>query len=326
MMDELLDQFLIEGGELVQQASDDLLLLEKQPGDPALLDSCFRAVHTLKGSAGLFDYGPLERLLHAAEDFLGELRSGRLLTDRSVVDLLLVVVAQVERWLSDIGAVQVLPDDAAATAAQLSETLRARLSAESPTRSPTRRLRRMRAGPRPCSPRRLFGELPAHAPLVAVRYVPDPDCYFRGDDPLALVRSIPGLLALSVDLRSSPRPTTRNHSTAIWFSRSSRRLPWAGQDHLPVRRRPSRDPAGHAPDRSADGSTRYAGIGASRPHCPRCRPSTCSPTPSTTSSWRRHSLPNSRSWPGRLLIAPSQRRSAADRPWSTGWSPASTVR
>ncbi len=67
-MDELLEQFLIEGRELVQVAGDDLLALERDPGDAARIDSAFRAVHTLKGSAGLFAFAPMTRTLHAAED------------------------------------------------------------------------------------------------------------------------------------------------------------------------------------------------------------------------------------------------------------------
>ena len=56
-MDELLAQFLIEAPELSAQASEDLLALEQTPDDAMRLDSAFRAVHTLKGSVGLFDFG-----------------------------------------------------------------------------------------------------------------------------------------------------------------------------------------------------------------------------------------------------------------------------
>jgi len=67
-MDDLLEQFLIEGRELVEQASNDLVALEHDPSDAARLDSVFRAVHTLKGSVGLFDFAPMGVALHAAED------------------------------------------------------------------------------------------------------------------------------------------------------------------------------------------------------------------------------------------------------------------
>ena len=103
-MDELLEQFLIEGPELVQQAGDALLALERRPEDAALVDSAFRAVHTLKGSAGLFDFPPMGLLLHAAEDLLGAIRAGRRAVDRDTVDELLGVIGQTDRWLTAIGS------------------------------------------------------------------------------------------------------------------------------------------------------------------------------------------------------------------------------
>ena len=66
-MEDLSDQFLVEGRELVQVASDDLAALAGQPDSPDLIDAVFRAVHTLKGSTGLFDLRPFGDMLHAAE-------------------------------------------------------------------------------------------------------------------------------------------------------------------------------------------------------------------------------------------------------------------
>src|SRR5690242_11256084 len=74
----LLPHFLAEARELVQQASDDLLAIERDPEDAERIDRVFRAFHTLKGSASLFAFGPLTATLHAAEDLLSALREGRL--------------------------------------------------------------------------------------------------------------------------------------------------------------------------------------------------------------------------------------------------------
>ena len=70
-MDDLLAQFVIEAAELTQQAAEDLLALDREPGNRARLDSAFRAIHTLKGSVGLFDLAPMQGALHSAEDVLG---------------------------------------------------------------------------------------------------------------------------------------------------------------------------------------------------------------------------------------------------------------
>ena len=69
-MNALLAQFIPEARELIERAGGGILAFEHQPGDPALLNEVFRAVHTLKGSSGLFDVRPLTRLVHAAEDLL----------------------------------------------------------------------------------------------------------------------------------------------------------------------------------------------------------------------------------------------------------------
>jgi two-component system chemotaxis sensor kinase CheA len=70
------EQFLIEGRELVEQAVNDLLALETHPGEAAHLDGVFRAVHTLKGAAGIVDFAAMARGLHAAEDALAAARAG----------------------------------------------------------------------------------------------------------------------------------------------------------------------------------------------------------------------------------------------------------
>lgn len=123
MMDDLLEQFLIEGRELVAQASDDLIALERSPSDWARLDSLFRAVHTLKGSVALFDFAPMGAVLHAAEDLLAELRSHKSEADRSVIDALLACIDANERWIEDIARSGRLPAGAEQEGRSLTQTL-----------------------------------------------------------------------------------------------------------------------------------------------------------------------------------------------------------
>ena len=56
MSTPLLERFVGEARELLQGAATALLILEKNPGDEAGINEVFRSVHTLKGSAGLFDF------------------------------------------------------------------------------------------------------------------------------------------------------------------------------------------------------------------------------------------------------------------------------
>ena len=174
-MEELLAQFLIEGPELVQQGSDALFALERNPEDRPSLDDAFRALHTLKGSAGLFDMPPLENALHAAEDVLGIAREGRRGLSQAMLNALLATLTQTERWLAALQETEQLPADAVQTSASLVRAL------ADPTGGQTRR----------------------EAGLTAIRYRPDPKCYFRGDDPIQLMRGVPKLIELKLGLREA---------------------------------------------------------------------------------------------------------------------------
>lgn len=74
-MQELVRVFLEESKEILQQLESDLLELEKNPENPELLNSIFRAAHTLKGSAGLVGLDSINKLAHRMEDVLDRVRS-----------------------------------------------------------------------------------------------------------------------------------------------------------------------------------------------------------------------------------------------------------
>ena len=124
-MSDLLTDFIAEARELVQQAGEDLLRLERDPADVARLHGAFLAVHTLKGSVALFDLAPMGRVLHAAEDLLEALRAGKRATDRPAIDALLTCIAASEDWIDDIARDGSLPPAAAERAAALEASLRA---------------------------------------------------------------------------------------------------------------------------------------------------------------------------------------------------------
>ncbi|MEI9982969.1 MAG: Hpt domain-containing protein [Aliidongia sp.] len=65
--------------------------------DPARLDSldsAFRAIHTLKGSTGLFEVKPLGTALTAAEDLLGAMRARVVVPDAELADAVLRCIDQ----------------------------------------------------------------------------------------------------------------------------------------------------------------------------------------------------------------------------------------
>jgi two-component system chemotaxis sensor kinase CheA len=135
-MDELLEQFVVESRELADEATARLLELEQAPQDAALLDAAFRALHTLKGGAGIVEFAAMERAMHAAEDLLGAARSGHRRLDAHDVGACLACLDQVLQWMDEIEAGRQLPGEAAgARANQLIDRL-AELSAGGIATSP----------------------------------------------------------------------------------------------------------------------------------------------------------------------------------------------
>ena len=96
-MNPLLARFISEAQELIQQSAAGILKLEKDPENEAGVNEVFRAIHTLKGSSGLFDAQPLTNLVHAGEDVLSAVRSGALRLSPDITDHILDMLDQVWR-------------------------------------------------------------------------------------------------------------------------------------------------------------------------------------------------------------------------------------
>ena len=197
-MDELLQQFVIEAAELTQQAADDLLGLDRDPGNLRLLESAFRALHTLKGSVGLFGLAPMHTALHAAEDVLGTVREEAGELDPARIDPLLAIIEWTDRCVEQLARSGDLPAEAITESAALVLALGAgdKIKAIAPPVPAT--IASVAAWATS-----LFD---AHADLhdrdlVAIRYQPHPECFFSGDDPLALMDTVPDMLAARISTR-----------------------------------------------------------------------------------------------------------------------------
>ncbi len=87
--DQILDEFLIEAGEIFDQLDLNFVQLEKTPDDKKLVGNIFRAMHTLKGGSGFFSFRRLEKVAHAGESLLSQIRDGARILDSSTADVLL---------------------------------------------------------------------------------------------------------------------------------------------------------------------------------------------------------------------------------------------
>ena len=206
-MNPLLAQFLAEAADLLAQVDEGLLQLERDPGDPELVNEIFRAAHTFKGSSGLFDFPELTRLTHAAEDLLDAVRGGRLALDSGMTDDLLAAFDMIRGWLAHVTTHERLPAGAANDTAVLIVRLRAPLGGEKaaavPLAASVPALIDVAPGWLAELDEGWLAETAAWLETTSVtirfaRYVPDSDCFFRAEDPLHLVRQVPALERLSV--------------------------------------------------------------------------------------------------------------------------------
>ncbi|MEU4687988.1 chemotaxis protein CheA [Actinoplanes sp. NPDC023714] len=207
-MNPLLAQFLAESNDLLASVDEGLLQLERDPGDPELVNEVFRAAHTFKGSSGLFDFPELTRLTHAAEDLLDAVRGGRLGLDSGMTDDLLAAFDLIRGWLAHVTTHERLPSSAGNDAAGLITKLRAPLGGEPVAHTQAT----VAAGVTviDAAPEWMawfdaewLTETAAWLETTAstmrfVRYTPDSDCFFRAEDPIHLIRQVPGLDKLGV--------------------------------------------------------------------------------------------------------------------------------
>lgn len=94
-MEDLLQDFLVEAGDLLSGVDNKLVDLEKAPGDRGLLNDIFRGFHTIKGGAGFLSAGELVTLCHLTENLFDKLRNGELAIAPEIMDVILDATASV---------------------------------------------------------------------------------------------------------------------------------------------------------------------------------------------------------------------------------------
>jgi len=88
-MQEILEDFLIEAFELIEQLDQDLVELENNPEDLELLNSIFRVAHTIKGSSSFLNLDVLTELTHHMEDVLNKARKSEIVLTPQIMDIVL---------------------------------------------------------------------------------------------------------------------------------------------------------------------------------------------------------------------------------------------
>jgi len=87
--EEILQDFLVEAADLVEQLNEQLADLENSPTDSDLLNAVFRGFHTIKGGAGFLAITPLIEVCHRAENVFDKIRNGDVDYDASAAEVIL---------------------------------------------------------------------------------------------------------------------------------------------------------------------------------------------------------------------------------------------
>nr|HRM69710.1 Hpt domain-containing protein [Thauera phenylacetica] len=102
-MEDLLQDFLVEAGDLLSDVDNKLVELEHSPDDPGLLNDIFRGFHTIKGGAGFLGAAELVTLCHLTESLFDRLRKHELEVTPERMDVILSATGAVRDMFVDLG-------------------------------------------------------------------------------------------------------------------------------------------------------------------------------------------------------------------------------
>jgi len=110
--DEILQDFIVESGEILELLSEQLVDLEQNPDDKDLLNAIFRGFHTVKGGAGFLQLDALVQCCHIAENVFDILRNGKRSVDSELMDVVLRALDCVNEMFDDVkGGAPATPAD-----------------------------------------------------------------------------------------------------------------------------------------------------------------------------------------------------------------------
>ena len=122
-MPKIAELFLIEVEELLSDLEDGLLAIEERGEDRELINTIFRAAHTIKGSAGLSGFEEIVAFTHVMENVLERVRTGSLEIDKALVSTLLASVDVVKAM------VELIADDKPISGGEQHDSVKKRLEA-----------------------------------------------------------------------------------------------------------------------------------------------------------------------------------------------------
>ncbi|MCK7458075.1 chemotaxis protein CheA [Idiomarina aminovorans] len=134
MDEDILQDFLIEAGEILEQLSEQLVELENDPNNKDLLNAIFRGFHTVKGGAGFLSLGALVDTCHGAENVFDTLRNGQRTVTSDLMDVILQALDTINVQFTQVRA----KEDPEAASPELLELLHKLSQPESEDEEPVK--------------------------------------------------------------------------------------------------------------------------------------------------------------------------------------------
>ncbi|WP_347330231.1 chemotaxis protein CheA [Marinimicrobium locisalis] len=100
--EEILQDFLVEAGEILEKLSEQLVELEQRPEDTDLLNAIFRGFHTVKGGAGFLQLDPMVECCHLTENLFDVLRNGQRQVSSELMDVVLESLDTINQQYAEI--------------------------------------------------------------------------------------------------------------------------------------------------------------------------------------------------------------------------------
>lgn len=129
-MDDIVNDFLTEASESLEQLDQKFMDLEKQPNDPSLLNDIFRSIHTIKGAAGFLGFQQMVDVTHCTEDVLNKLRKAEMHVTPGIMDAILQSIDLIKLLLNNIKEKNGREEDLKPTVALLHDILEGRFKDE----------------------------------------------------------------------------------------------------------------------------------------------------------------------------------------------------
>ena len=227
MLEQFLEPFLVEARDFLQSIGEKLMALEDDPTNADIINELFRYVHTLKGNSGIFEFPEMTRVLHAGEDLMDAVRQGKVGYSRALADQLLEAMDYVSVLFDELEQTHDISGAHAETSARLTQALRELIAAPAASVSTpvaaSAEPASVGQAATPAATASVAGSVPAStlpdmpesvrraafeaacqgATLTFVRYRPDPESLFKGEDPFRIARETPDLLWGAVQARES---------------------------------------------------------------------------------------------------------------------------